>query len=429
MSGQSFPPIATAYADPKARFLCACVPRALLEQNLLDLGDDKERMLATYDANLRILSSGSAIHTSAKRNDARWAILELFQVVVQDVEDVFYEEERIVRNAEIGLRGARDDGYASVTGTQLLEARLRMLREAADERRWDVDALRTRLLIMREEHANAGGTINPGLLIADRRLRDEDQGPGDAWSETDASMQSVVYEPDVPRSVERPPDYRETSSPSLEIRDNVDPHEQSPAYSSDPGPPLGQSSPLASASKRGQLTGLECREVVEDEDLDSDLRAEEVDLPVQDNLKPGLGPTVRDIKLPDLPPRGSPVSRNQLPPRPPLLSASAVTQQRGKTHLELRGTCVLDAPGRPTLLEQDQACPSEQHRDSSDDISQQFAEIGRFARAAASLNSDPGAPAEPAMREPQRFGEYVWIIGHGWQRETEVRGEGKERAL
>jgi len=65
------------------------------------------------------------------------------------------------------LQAARDEGYADVQGTQFLEARVLRLRNECLEKAAEVEAMKRCILVMREEYANAGGTIDPRMLMLD----------------------------------------------------------------------------------------------------------------------------------------------------------------------------------------------------------------------------------------------------------------------
>ncbi|KAK3642291.1 hypothetical protein LTR56_010868 [Elasticomyces elasticus] len=157
--------------NPDDTFLSVCLPREVLFATSLP-GRDKWRIVSDYNASLHILNDPDLPQGNHKRIDAREKQLAIFEVCIEVIQaKLKWEETKLAENIRWVRRASQWalGGFATADNLDLggSEADFAMAWNDLTRRREEYDDLRVTLLRLREEFANAGGTIDPRWLEKD----------------------------------------------------------------------------------------------------------------------------------------------------------------------------------------------------------------------------------------------------------------------
>ncbi|KAK5720101.1 hypothetical protein LTR15_007374 [Elasticomyces elasticus] len=157
--------------NPDDTFLSVCLPREVLFATSLP-GRDKWRIMSDYNASLHILNDPDLPQNNHKRVDAREKQLAIFEIFIEGIQaKLKWEETKLAENIRWVRRASQWalGGFATADNLDLggSEAGFAMAWNDLTRRREEYDDLRATLLRLREEFANAGGTIDPRWLEKD----------------------------------------------------------------------------------------------------------------------------------------------------------------------------------------------------------------------------------------------------------------------
>ncbi|KAK5739382.1 hypothetical protein LTR17_005287 [Elasticomyces elasticus] len=157
--------------NPDDTFLSVCLPREILFATSLP-GRDKWRIVSDYNASLHILKDPDLSQDNHKRIDAREKQLAIFEIFIEEIQaKLRWEKTKLAENIRWVRRASQWElgGFATADNLDIggSEAGFAMAWNVLTRRKEAFDVLRATLLRLREEFANAGGTIDPRWLEKD----------------------------------------------------------------------------------------------------------------------------------------------------------------------------------------------------------------------------------------------------------------------